>query len=77
MVVVKVSGAQQMISCVIDPKLVEDNDRELIEELVVAAVNEAVALSRRQSAEIMQKKLGERLNLGDLSGLLGGMMPKV
>jgi DNA-binding YbaB/EbfC family protein len=76
MVTVTVNGAQRMVSCAIDPKLVADDDRELIEDLIVAAVNEAMAEAKRKSAEVMQKKLGERLNLPDLSELLGSIMPK-
>jgi len=35
-----------------------------------------MAEAKRKSAEVMQKKLGERLNLPDLSELLGSIMPK-
>lgn len=76
MVVVKVNGLQQLQACHIDPQLVSDNDRELIEELVVTAANAALARSKSQGADLMQQKLSERLNLPDLSTLLTGMMSK-
>jgi DNA-binding YbaB/EbfC family protein len=76
MVVIHVNGAQQLTGCAIDPKLMAENDRELIEELVVAAVNDALNVAKRRSAEILQQKLGDRLDLPGLSGLLGNLMPK-
>lgn len=76
MVVVLVNGAQQMVNCTIDPKLIEDNDRELIEDLLVSAVNQAMLQAKKESAEIVQRKLAERLNMPELSGILGNFMPK-
>lgn len=76
MVVVTVNGAQQLTSCTIDPKLIEDNDRELIEELVVSATNDAIARSKKESAEELQRRLSEKLNLPDIGGLMSGFMPK-
>jgi DNA-binding YbaB/EbfC family protein len=71
-----VNGASQLTELSIDPKLVTDNDRELIEELVMAAVNEAAARAKTESAELIQKTLAEKLDLGDMSGLLGSFFPK-
>ncbi|QDU62050.1 Nucleoid-associated protein YbaB [Planctomycetes bacterium Pan216] len=76
MVIVRVNGAQQMINCTIDPKLVEDNDRELIEDLIVSATNSAIVEAKQKSAEYMQKRLGEQLDMPDLSGILGNLIPK-
>jgi DNA-binding YbaB/EbfC family protein len=76
MVTATVSGGFQVVELNIDPKLVQDNDRELIEELVMAAVNDAAAKAKVQSAEIYQRKLAEKLDLGDMSGMLGGLFPK-
>lgn len=76
MVTVKVNGAQQLTACSIDPQVFADNDRELLEDLVVAAVNQAVSQSRKESFEQFQKRLGERLNLPDLPSLLSGFAPK-
>lgn len=76
MVTVQMNGAQRVISCSIDPKLFEDNDRELVEDLVASAVNEALAETKKQTAEIMQQKLSERLDMPGMSELLGQLMPK-
>lgn len=76
MVKVSVNGASQITELSIDPKLIEDRDRELIEELVIAAVNEATARAKRESAEIFQKRLAESMDLGDLSGMLSSLIPK-
>lgn len=76
MVVVEVNGAGQITGCTIDPKLYDDKDRELLEDLVVAAANDALAAAKTESAEIVQKKLAERLDIPDLQGLLGAFIPK-
>ena len=71
-----VNGTQQVIACAIDQKLVDDNDRELIEDLVVSAVNEALAEAKRKSAELMQQKLAEKFDMPELGDMLGNLMPK-
>lgn len=76
MVMVKVSGAQQIVSCTIDPKLIAENDREMIEDLIVAAANQALLEAKRQSAELMQRKLGEKLDMPELGSLINNFMPK-
>ena len=42
MVEVEVNGLLEVLRCRIDPQLVAQGDRELIEDLVVAAVNQAI-----------------------------------
>lgn len=76
LVKVTANGAQQVIDCTIDPKLFEEKDRELIEELLVAAANDALNAAKRRSAEILQQKLGESLDMPGLTGLLSNLMPK-
>ncbi len=76
MVTVKVSGAGQMLTCTIDPQLVADGDKEMIEELVVAATNQAATEAKRKSAEFMQQRMAERLDMPELANMLGGLMPK-
>ena len=75
MVTVVVNGAMQVCECKIDPQLVEDKDRELIEEMVIAATNEALAKARQRSAEFMQQQLRERFDLPGMEGMLKGFMP--
>lgn len=76
MVTATVSGASQVTALSIDPKLVEDNDRELIEELVIAAVNDAAAKAKQEAAQVFQQRLAERLDLGEMSNVLSGFFPK-
>ena len=68
MVTVTASGAGEIREIKIDPKAIDPNDPEMLEDLVVAAVNEAL----RSSQALIESKLGPAL--GGLSGLgLPGM----
>ena len=69
LVVVCVNGLQEIISCKIDPGVFQQGDAELLEELVVNAVNDAIDESRAQQAETMQS-LTENVDLGGLSGII-------
>ncbi|MCL2742847.1 MAG: YbaB/EbfC family nucleoid-associated protein [Planctomycetaceae bacterium] len=75
MVTVEMNGMQEMIHCKIDPALIAKGDAELLEELIVSAVNEAVNESRRVSAESMSS-LSEGMDMGALGQALNGLMPK-
>ena len=63
-VTVKMNGAKQVLSVTIDPEAVKSGDVEMLQDLVVAAVNEA----GRKVDEAMQSSLGGML--GGLQGLL-------
>lgn len=54
MIEVEVNGLGEMLRLKIDPLLVERGQREMIEDLVPAAVNDAVAKSRQLHMEAMQ-----------------------
>jgi DNA-binding YbaB/EbfC family protein len=54
MVTVKMSGHRQLVSCKIDPEAMDPNDPSMLEDLIVAAVNEA----GRKVEETMQGKMG-------------------
>jgi DNA-binding protein YbaB len=43
-----------VLSCRIDPSLVQAGDRELVEDLVPAAVNQALAKAKQLHAEAIQ-----------------------
>jgi len=58
MVTIEMSGQQQVLSCTIEESLVASGDREVIEDLVVAAVNQALDKVRQASAEEMSKLAG-------------------
>ncbi|MCC6418944.1 MAG: YbaB/EbfC family nucleoid-associated protein [Gemmataceae bacterium] len=71
MVRVKVNGQMELVACSISDELYRGGDKELLEDLVRAAVNQAMAAVRQQIAEETSKAAG---GLGLPSGLnLPGM----
>ena len=58
MVKAVVSGKQQLISLTIDPKAVDPDDVEMLQDLVVAAVSEALKQSQQLAQEEMAKITG-------------------
>jgi hypothetical protein len=60
MVTVVVNGAKQLQSITIDPTVVSKDDVEMLQDLIVAAVNDA--------ARKVDEQLGQ-----SMSGLLGGL----
>jgi DNA-binding YbaB/EbfC family protein len=54
LVEVEVNGVGEMLRLKIDPTLVERGEREMIEDLVPAAVNQALAKAKKLHAEAMQ-----------------------
>lgn len=75
MIMVELNGLQEMLSCKIDPALIQKGDAELLEDLIVGAVNDAVEESRRRQAETM-KSLSEGIDLGNMGEMLTKFMPK-
>ena len=51
MVEIEVNGLLEVLRCRIDPQLFAQGDRELVEDLVVAAMNQAVAKGKQLHAE--------------------------
>ncbi len=73
MVKATVNGKRQMIALEIDPSLLKADDRIVVQDLVVAAVNKAMEDVEVQAREELRKKT-EGL-LPNIPGLdLGGMM---
>jgi nucleoid-associated protein EbfC len=67
-VTVKMTGELKVTEVRIDPDAVDPDDVELLQDLVLAAFNEAV----RSAQELQQRKLGAATGgLGDLGGGLG------
>jgi DNA-binding YbaB/EbfC family protein len=58
MVTVVINGKQEVISVTIDPEVVNAGDVEMLQDLIVAAVNEAVRKSQEMVAEEMKKITG-------------------
>ncbi len=63
-VTVKMNGNKQLLSIRVDPEVLKSGDVEMLQDLVIAAVNEA----GRRVDEAMQSSLGGML--GGLQGLL-------
>jgi nucleoid-associated protein EbfC len=72
MVEVEVNGLGQVLRVTIDPALIERRDKEMIEDLVPAAVNQAVAKSKEMHAEAMRSLTGG-MNLPGLDDALSKM----
>ncbi len=60
MVTVVVNGAKQIQSLTIDPEVVSKDDVEMLQDLIVAAINDA----QRKADEEMSQKMG---------GMMGGL----
>ena len=73
MVTVEVSGQQRLLSCRIEQSLLESGDREMVEDLVVAAVNQAMEKAKESATQEMSKLAGgmDIPGLGDALSKLG------
>ena len=60
-----VSGKRELVRVTIDPEAVDPDDVEMLQDMVVAAVNEAMRKADAESAANMSKLTGG-LNLGGL-----------
>jgi nucleoid-associated protein EbfC len=66
MVTVKITGALELREVTIDPQAVDPEDVELLQDMVLAAVNEAI----RSAQELAESRLGGAMGgLGGLGGL--------
>lgn len=65
MVTVKVNGQQDVLTLSIDDEVFADGDRELLEDLIVAAINEARAKAAESAKQHMASLTGG-LNLPGL-----------
>jgi len=55
MVTVQANGKQEIVSIKIDPEVINKDDAQMLEDLVLAACNEAL----RKSRELVQQELGK------------------
>jgi len=67
MVSVMMNGKQEVLSIQIDPEVVNREDMEMLQDLIRAAVNEAIRKSREMMADEM-KKLTGGLSIPGLTG---------
>ena len=69
---VVITGHQRLQTIEIDPELVDPEDIEMLQDMLVAAVNSAIEQSQAMAAEKMEGLTGG-MGLNDLLGGLGGM----
>jgi len=55
MVTVEANGKQELVSIKIDPEVINRDDAQMLEDLVLAACNEAL----RKSRDLVQQELGK------------------
>ncbi len=68
-----VNGKKQLIQLDIDKEIINDNDREMMQDLIVAAVNKAISEAEIKAKEELKKSTDGLLpNIPglDLSGLM-------
>lgn len=58
------NGNREIISVEIDPQVIDKNDKEILEDLVVAAVNKALASAGKLAEEEMAKITKEMIPPG-------------
>jgi hypothetical protein len=58
MVEIEINGLMEVLRCRIDPQLFAQNDRELLEDLVVAAVNQAIVKGKQLHADAVRGLTG-------------------
>jgi hypothetical protein len=54
----KVNGKQELMSLTISPEVVNKDDVEMLQDLICAAVNEALVNVKNQAADAMKKVTG-------------------
>ncbi len=64
MVTVKANGKLEVLSVSIEPEVINADDRDMLEDLVAAAVNQAIKNAQEKASAEMQKITG---------GMLGGL----
>lgn len=65
MVTVKVNGKRELLALAIKPEAVDPEDVEMLQDLVMAAVNEAL----RQAAETIEREMGKMTGGINMPGL--------
>ena len=58
MVEIEVNGLMEVLHCKIDQQLLAQGDREMLEDLIVAAANQAISKGKQIHAETMKELTG-------------------
>lgn len=67
MVRAHVNGQREVLSVKIDPEILRSEEPEMVEDMIVAAVNQGL----KKASEMAQKEMGKVTGGLDLGGLLG------
>ena len=70
---VKVSGKKELLSVKLSEDVVDPDDIEMLQDLIVAAVNEAYNQADKASQSVMGSLAGGLGGLGGLGGMGGGL----
>jgi DNA-binding YbaB/EbfC family protein len=74
MITIVVTGQQRVQSVALDPEVVDPDDIEMLQDMLVAAINSAIEQSQTMAAERLEGITGGMGGLGGgLEGLLGGL----
>src|SRR5687768_4889492 len=71
-IAIVITGHQRIESITLNPEVVDPEDVEMLQDMLVAAVNQAIEQSQAMAAERMEGLTGG-MDLGGLLGGLGGM----
>ena len=69
MVTVVANGKQELLSIIIDPEVIDPDDAEMLQDLIMAAVNDSLFRAKEMMNEEMGK-LTKGMNIPVISGLL-------
>ena len=58
MVEIEINGLMEVLRCRIDPQLITQNDPELLEDLITAAINQAIAKGKQMHADSVRDLTG-------------------
>jgi hypothetical protein len=75
MVIIEVNGLGQVLNVKLDPALVERKDQEMLEDLLPAAINDALAKSKELHVNAMQSITGG-FDLSSMKDMLGKFPPE-
>ena len=70
MVRVVVTGKKEIVEIELKPEVVDPDDIEMLQDLIVAATNEALRMVEQETADAMSKLAG---GFGGMGGLGGGL----
>ena len=68
LVKIEVNGLYEILDCTIDPAVFSQGDAELLEDLFITAMSEAMDQAREKHSEMMQSLTGN-LEIPELDGL--------